>query len=521
MGGKLSGGVEQGDRRADFPLLAQARSLWSEGDRAAALAHFEEAVARQPGNLRALIEAGRAHGLACEYDRAEALIEAAVAVGRDDPTALALVGRSMADIHREERARAILSQIANPTPAVRVQRARLDERAGRLDMALAELDHAIAAFPKSPELRLARARICRRMGRAATARDALVPLRQAGTPDRVRAEALAELCALEAAAGNAEGAVASISAAHAILRNLPEMPALRTRARANDVAIGELQLVPGPSLPPGRGRIAHLIGFPRSGTTLLEQMLAAHPDVVAASERPVFTQAILPLLLHAGRGRLRTRTLERIPANSIAHAKALYLRMLAESTGRVVGDRLLLDKNPNHTGILPALWRLAPDAKIVVALRDPRDVIVSCMTRLFHLTEFSAGLMNWGEACNLYAVEMGAWLRHRAALPNGAWIELRYEDLVRDPSRQVARVLDHLCLPWQDDVMRYRERIATGPIASPSQTEVRRPIHLGAIGRWPTYERWLAPHMDCLAPFVSAFGYDLSSLPNGAPPAGR
>ena len=176
--------------------------------------------------------------------------------------------------------------------------------------------------------------------------------------------------------------------------------------------------------------------------------------------------------------------------------------------GEPIGNRVHLDKNPNHTGLIPALLRLDPHARIIFALRDPRDVVTSCVLRSFRLTEFSAMLLDWGTACELYAAEMGAWLRYRDRIPSGQWVETRYEDMVADPMRELKRILPALGLHWDDAVTKWQDRLDGKIVNSPTQTEVRQPIYTRAIGRWRAYETHLKPHLHILRPFISAFGYN-------------
>ena len=189
-------------------------------------------------------------------------------------------------------------------------------------------------------------------------------------------------------------------------------------------------------------------------------------------------------------------------------ARGAYLDAMEETLGASLAGQVLLDKNPNHTSLLPAFLRLFPEGRIVLVLRDPRDVVTSAVLRTFALTEFSAMLLDWGTATELYASEMACWLQLRPHLASESWVEIRYEDVVADLGREARRAVGALGLPWDDVVLDYRRGIATKLVNSPTQTEVRQPVTDRAIGRWRHYEPELAPHLDRLAPFVRAFGYD-------------
>jgi hypothetical protein len=142
-----------------------------------------------------------------------------------------------------------------------------------------------------------------------------------------------------------------------------------------------------------------------------------------------------------------------------------------------------------------------------VSLRDPRDVVVSAYLRTFNLTEFSACFLTWGGSCMIYGFEMGVWLRLRE-LMEGNWLEVRYEDTVKDLPGEARRVLDFLGLPWDEAVTRYRERGRGKVVNSPTHEAVREPVYSRAVGRWRHYEKYIEPYLDRLRPFVQALGYD-------------
>ncbi|SEA64600.1 tetratricopeptide repeat-containing sulfotransferase family protein [Rubrimonas cliftonensis] len=502
---------------ADFPELAAARALWSADRRDAALAAFAAAAGARPRNVKALLEAARAHGACFEIARAERLLEQAQAVGGGDPRVATAIAASYGRIFRERRAIALLEAMAPRPPAARAELAALYERIGRLDAALDEIEACRAAAPDAPELLLALGRVLRRKGDARPAAAALRRALALSSAPPLAAEAWSELSYLHDAAGEFDAAAAAIDRAHAVIRAGPDIARLLAQAAANNRAVERLSQAFGRErLAAWRARsperrseaVGHLIGFPRSGTTLLEQRLDAHPGVVASPERPLYLRDLLPALCRAGGGPLSLASLDAAPEAAVAALRARYLSGMAAALGEDLGGRLHIDKNPNHTGLLPGLLRLFPESRVVTALRDPRDVVTSCVMRTFRVTEFSAMLLDWGSAAALYAVEMGAWLRYRAALDPAQLVETRYEDGLDDFAGETRRTLAALGLPWDDAVLGYRERLADKAVNSPTQTEVRRPPHRGAVGRWRNHEARLAPHMDVLRPFVEAFGYD-------------
>ena len=254
-------------------------------------------------------------------------------------------------------------------------------------------------------------------------------------------------------------------------------------------------------------RLALLTGFPRAGTTLLEQVLDAHPQIVASEEKEVFSQDILPML---GEGRPADapidELLDDLSQRQINKARAAYLNAMEGMLCEPIAGRLYIDKNPAMNLMIPAMRRVFPELKLIVALRDPRDVIVSCFLRYLPINPVSVCFLTLERAVDRFLLDMGAWLRMREM--TRGWIEVRYEQTVANLEQQTKRVLEALSLPWDNSVLDYRERAARKPVRSPSYEEIARPIFTTSIGRWQNYERHLGPALDKLSPLLTALGYD-------------
>jgi hypothetical protein len=156
---------------------------------------------------------------------------------------------------------------------------------------------------------------------------------------------------------------------------------------------------------------------------------------------------------------------------------------------------------------IPAIVRLLPETNFLIALRDPRDVIVSCYFQYLPLNPTSVSYLTWESTARRYALDMGMWLRLRGLLDVQSWLEVRYEDLVRDLPAVTRRALVFLKLPWEEAVLGYRERLSGKTVHSPTYLDVAKPVHRGAIGRWKNYARWLEPSLPDLDRFVKEFGY--------------
>jgi hypothetical protein len=170
-------------------------------------------------------------------------------------------------------------------------------------------------------------------------------------------------------------------------------------------------------------------------------------------------------------------------------------------------DRVVLDKMPLLLTNLPFVTRLFPDAKILVALRDPRDVCLSCLRQRFGYVRNVAMsfFLDLHDTATLYSHVMNAWLTKRDAYPNPV-LEIRYEDTVADFEARIRAMLDFLGLEFDEAVLSFHER--TDRIHNtPSFHAVSKRVSTGAVGRWRNYEAHLEPILPALAPFLSGFGY--------------
>jgi hypothetical protein len=146
--------------------------------------------------------------------------------------------------------------------------------------------------------------------------------------------------------------------------------------------------------------------------------------------------------------------------------------------------------------------------RLLVAIRDPRDVVLSCYLRYLPLNAVSVRFLDIERTAERYALDMSAWLKFRDLI-EAPWRQIRYEDTVADVEAQARAALETLGLPWDPQVLNYRQRLTESKrVTSPSYEAVVQPIYTRAIGRWRHYERIMAPALKTLEPFVREFGYD-------------
>jgi tetratricopeptide (TPR) repeat protein len=262
-----------------------------------------------------------------------------------------------------------------------------------------------------------------------------------------------------------------------------------------------------PAAEPGNQRIAFLGGHPRSGTTLIEQILGAHPDIAAFDEPDAFVQEVWNQLapMQAAQS-LTASALNNLPDARRAELWRRYFKSLTrEATGKSAAG-LLLDKNPSPTASLHLWLRVFPELKVIIALRDPRDVIVSCYFQNLMLTSTNANFLSLERAAKHYADLMDVWLRMRE-LGGFDWIETRYEDVVKDLESEGRRVTQFLGAAWDPQQANFHESAAQKVLFAPTYNDVARPVHSRAVGRWQRYAEALAPIQEKLTPYCRAFAY--------------
>jgi len=262
----------------------------------------------------------------------------------------------------------------------------------------------------------------------------------------------------------------------------------------------------GESLGPPK-RIALLTGFPRSGTTLLEQIVACHADVVDTDESGILlSQFIEPLVWKADDAVSAIIELRSFDVAQLVTGREAFYQLTESYLDQEIAARLLIEKNPLLTADLPLALRLFPEASLLVALRDPRDVILSYLFTMVPFNWSSAPAIEVVEACRFYADAMRHWLwwRERLEWPS---CEIRYEQVIADPCTETKRAAAFLGLSWDASMLDERRRSERKAVRTPTYDDVTKPLYTRAVGRWKNYERYLQPGLHFLQPLLDAFGY--------------
>ena len=500
-------------------LFQEAAEAWRKQEYSLTIELLERAARLDPANPSVWLDLGRAYGLRYDYAAAERCFAKAVRVSPRPVDTLAEAGRRSQEFGHYAMAtgffaRAVDNKAASADALVTL--AELHERHSRLDEARQLVERALRMESAHPRARLAQARLKRlgsdwaeserlvRMLLSDPACDPATRIRSwyelGGLLDRQGRYDEAMSAWLEAKAAQRPAAAPFVKVLQGIQARVKEMERTVSAGvlRRWSAAAGDLQ--------PLR-RLAVLCGHPRSGTTLLEQMLDAHPDIVSAEETHILhDEAYLPLSRGFPQTASVLEVLDSAPPSRLRQSREDYFRFTELFLGKTIGDRLLTDKNPALNVLIPAVVRLFPEAKFLIALRDPRDVCLSCFMQPLALNPVSSAYLSLEGTVNQYVSVMGFWRSIVPELPN-PWIEIRYEDVVNRLETESRRVLDFLGVSWHPAVLGFHEHARKKPLRSPSYADVVQPVYRRALGRWQNYRTHLEPYLEKLDRFVKAFGY--------------
>jgi tetratricopeptide (TPR) repeat protein len=234
-----------------------------------------------------------------------------------------------------------------------------------------------------------------------------------------------------------------------------------------------------------------VVGMPRSGTTLVEQILASHPAVHGAGELLDLNELVGQM--HGPDGQA-FRYPENVPTLAAGQFRDLGKTYVEGLQRRAPSAERVTDKMPANFLLLGLIHLALPGAHIIHVLRDPRDTCLSCYSKLFTAEQdFTYELGELGRYYRKYAELMAHW---RKVLPPGRMLEIRYEDVIADLEGSARRIVDHCGLDWDRACIAFHE--TRRPVRTASASQVRRPIYRSSEGRWRAYENYLGPLLNAL-----------------------
>jgi tetratricopeptide (TPR) repeat protein len=241
-----------------------------------------------------------------------------------------------------------------------------------------------------------------------------------------------------------------------------------------------------------------IVGLPRSGSTLIEQILASHSQVEGTSELPYVGRVATSLNRNRAEGVNYPHAVRELAAEHFQALGQDYLELAAPH--RTEGRPRFIDKMPNNFPAVGFLHLILPNATIIDARRHPLDTCVSCYRQLFAKGQtFTYDLTDIAE----YFLEYERMMEHWHAVLPGKVLTVQYEDVVRDLDGQVRRLLDHCGLPFEEPCLRFHE--TERPVRTASSEQVRQPIHAQSVGYWRNYEDKLDELKEILAPSLERY----------------
>ncbi len=464
--------------------------------KAEAVAGYETAIAQVPGFAEAYNNLGSVLLALGRYEEAIARLEQALALDENCAEAHCNLGASLQATGRREEAMAHYSRALSLKPdfaEAHIGRGNLLQELGRIEEARQAFETAIEAAP-----------------RHTTAYHSLIDTKRFGPDDTHLAamEALARDAAsfstkergeLHFALGKALADAGRYEASHhhflkgnALKRSTfaYDEPATvefleHLRAKFTREVIDSQRGSGHPSPAP-----IFIVGMPRSGTTLVEQILAGHANVFAAGELRAVAESMKAI--PGFEAALDSPT----PGMDPALLHELGDRYAARIAALAPGAAHVTDKMPANYRFLGLIHLALPNARIVHVRRNPVDTCLSCFTRLFTYDQrFCYDLGELGRYYRAYHDLMTHW---QTVLPKATFIEVKYEDVVGDLEGQARRMLAHCGLDWDDSCLEFHR--AQRPVRTASAAQVRQPLYRTSIGRWRAYGASLAPLLDALGP---------------------
>lgn len=264
----------------------------------------------------------------------------------------------------------------------------------------------------------------------------------------------------------------------------------------------EIKSLPKSTTLPHKNSPVFLIGFPRSGTTLLDQTLDSHPKVQTLEEKEIVS-SLENEVITSNEDYLRIWT--ELSEEDIDRIRKNYFQK-ADNFIERQEDSVFIDKFPLNINRASFIWRIFPDAKFILAIRHPLDVCLSCFIQDFEINPAMANFFTLEDAAHFYNTVMGLWKQTIDILPLN-YHTIRYEDLVSDFETETRKVLDFIDVGWDESVLKFNEHALQRRINTPSYHQVTQSIYQHAKYRWKRYEKQVEPIKDVLNPFIEYFGY--------------
>ncbi|GAB4176109.1 MAG: tetratricopeptide repeat-containing sulfotransferase family protein [Wenzhouxiangellaceae bacterium] len=483
---------------------------------AAALADFDALLARDPEDIEARLNAGIARHALGRLDEAEADFRRIVATHPDHAQAWTCLGVLLNERLQHEQAREALEKALalDPTDVdARRELANLHEKANRLDLAENVLAPMADRVRHDPGVAIDLARLKRRRGQVEDALSLLAAIDARRLPHRLAIEYHYELGRALDRAGRHGPAFEAFTQANRLAAASPRRAMIDPEAFPRELAGLRAWLERGaPGAPPSArdpdqgADLCFMIGFPRSGTTLLDTILNALSGVRTLDEQPTFEQARRVVEADGLSYWMRR---EPWTGAEVAAFRRRYREVVARRLGPGPSGRIV-DKLPLRMIHAPLLAQVFPEARFVFSLRHPADVVLSNFMQHYAPNEAFVHFDTLAGTVRIYAAVMSLWPQILTKLEGRVRV-VRYEQLVDRPEDELRALCDFIGVSFDPNALdpsrrlEDRERVRTN-----SYEQVAEPIYRRSVERWRHYAPALQRHYDELAPFLDLFGYRMA-----------
>ena len=492
-------------------LLNLALLKMGRGENKAAAGLLESLLEADPDNAEGLLNLAICHHIERQYDAAEQTYRRAIAAEPGNPRAHRHLGNLYKELQDGRRAvdcyRNALALAGNDGYTWAELISGL-EQLNDLDAAQRAADEGLARIPDSPDIRFESAKIARRRGLLAEAESIL-----SGIAPNTLHPRLVQAYHYEC--GTLADRMARFDDAFAAFSKGNELAGGSVRARATDRTALPAQIdavtrwlsrgAPAACAPDGDpgADLCFLIGFPRSGTTLLDVMLDGHRQVLSIEEKPTVERVAFHLDRLPGHYPF---AMEHLDSAALADLRALYRSQLSPLRGPQ--HLQIIDKMPIRTIHAPFVHRLFPEATFLFAERHPCDVILSNFMQQYAINEAMIHFTRMASAVEIYDRVMRLWQTARVAMPEMRVHNVRYETLLEDTESVLRGTCDFLGLPWQEGLQDHRSNLGSRTqIQTNSYHQVAEPVYQRSKFRWLNYRNHFEPYMNVLQPHIDRMGY--------------
>ena len=256
---------------------------------------------------------------------------------------------------------------------------------------------------------------------------------------------------------------------------------------------------------PGRESPVFIIGFPRSGTTLIDTILRGHPSINVTEETDAVARMVNQL---SGQSDERLENLANLSDSEVEGFRKTYLDGLARHANPDDGNAVLVDRFALNIIYAGEIVRLFPQARFILLLRHPADCVLSCFMQTFYETSANASFFTLEDSAHLYDQVFGLWRQYTDTLQLNV-LQVKYEDLITDVESTCRPILDFLGTSWHPGLLEH-ERTARDRsyIGTASYNQVTQPLYSEATDRWRRYQRDMQSVLPVLEPWISYFEYE-------------